>query len=194
MDSVNQLRTSRRLPRTLSALRYQTIILCLVTGLFPRASAADQQSLEYQVKAAFLLNFTKFTEWPSSVFPNANSPFSVCIIGTDPFGSSLDQIIRGEAVGGHKMSIERIQRGSGLRACQVLFIGKTEKEPEKVLTGLDSGVLTVGEGDTFLQAGGMIAFVLENRRIRFDINPKAAENAGLKLSSGLLSVARSVKP
>jgi hypothetical protein len=194
MDSVNQLHRLRRPLGTASALRYPAIILCCIMGLFYQAIAADEQSLEYQVKAAFLLNFTKFTEWPSSAFSDAKSPFTICVMGVDPFGSALDQIVRGETTGGHKMAVQRIKRGSRPQTCQVLFIGRTEKEAGSVLADLGSGVLTVGEGDSFLQAGGMISFVIENRRTRFDINSTAAENAGLKLSSRLLSVARTVKP
>ena len=192
---MSRLHTSSRRPRwTHRALWYSTVLLCLITGLLQHAAAADEQSLEYQVKAAFLLNFTKFTEWPSSVFPETNSPFTICILGVDPFGNSLEQIIRGEAVGGHRMAIQRLKRGSRPQACQVLFISRTERDAGTVLADLGSGVLTVGEGDGFLQGGGMISFVIENRRTRFDVNPTAAESAGLKLSSRLLSVARSVKP
>jgi len=194
MDSLNYLRTSQRRAGTSSALLYAAILLCLITGLLRQAMAADEQSLEYQVKAAFLLNFTKFTEWPGSVFPSPTSPFTICIMGTDPFGSSLEQLTRGEAVNGHRIAIERIKRGSRPQACQVLFMSRVEKGSGAVLADLGSGVLTVGEGDGFLQDGGMISFVIENRRTRFDVNPTTAEAAGLKLSSRLLSVARLVKP
>ena len=194
MDSLNYLRTSQRRAGTSSALLYAAILLCSITGLLRQATAADEQSLEYQVKAAFLLNFTKFTEWPGSVFPSPTSPFTICIMGTDPFGSSLEQLTRGEAVNGHRIAIERIKRGSRPQACQVLFMSRVEKGNGTVLADLGSGVLTVGEGDGFLQDGGMISFVIENRRTRFDVNPTTAEAAGLKLSSRLLSVARSVKP
>src|SRR5579872_5353697 len=112
MDSVNPLHTSPRISWTHRAWFYTVIVLFCVTGLFYQAIAADEQSLEYQVKAAFLLNFTKFTEWPSSVFPETNSTFTICILGVDPFGNSLEQIIRGEAVGGHRMAIQRLKRGS----------------------------------------------------------------------------------
>jgi hypothetical protein len=162
--------------------------------VFYQAIAADEQSLEYQVKAAFLLNFTKFTEWPNSAFRDARAPFTICVLGLDPFGSSLDEIVRGEAIGGHRIVIQRIKRGSRQQTCQVLFIARTEKETGRILGDLGPGVLTVGEGDSFLADGGMISFVIENRRTRFDVNPTTAENAGLKLSSRLLSVARTVKP
>jgi len=194
MDPVNSFRPHLRQHGAARVLRRSILVLSCITGLFSQASAADEQSLEYQVKAAFVLNFTKFTEWPSSAFPAVNSPFSICILGMDPFGGSLEQIIQGEAIGGHRMAIQRINRGSRPQGCQVLFAGQAEKDTRMVLADLGAGVLTIGEGDSFLQDGGMISFIIENRRTRFDINLKAAENAGLKLSSRLLSVARSVKP
>jgi hypothetical protein len=193
MDSVNPLRTSPRISWTRRARSYSIVVLLCITGLFYQAIAAEEQSLEYQVKAAFLLNFTRFTEWPRSVFADANAPFSICVVGVDPFGSALDQIIRGEVIGGHRMAIQRIKRGTRPQTCQVVFIGKTEKDAGRILADLGPGVLTVGEGDSFLQEGGMISFVIENRRTRFDVNPTTAEHAGLKLSSRLLSVARTVK-
>jgi hypothetical protein len=194
MDPVNPFRLHMRQIWAPRVSRYSIPVVCCITSLFHPATAADEQSLEYQVKAAFVLNFTKFTEWPSSAFPAANSPFAICILGEDPFGGALDQIIQGEAIGGHRMAVQRIKRGSRPQGCQVLFIGQTEKDTGMVLADLGAGVLTVGEGDSFLRDGGMISFIIENRRTRFDINLAAAENAGLKLSSRLLSVARSVKP
>ena len=149
--------------------------------------------LEYQVKAAFLLNFTKFVEWPPSAFDAADSPIAICVLGDDPFGNALDQIVAGEVVNGRKVVVRRIKRTPAPKSCQVLFVSRPEKEVLSILSGLGPGVLTVGEGESFVRDGGMIAFVVENRRVRFGINQTAAETAGLKLSSKLLNVARSVE-
>ena len=154
---------------------------------------AAGEPLEYQVKAAFLLNFTKFVEWPPSAFGAADSPIAICILGNDPFGNSLDQIVAEEVVDGRRVGVRRIKRTPAPKSCQALFVGMPEKEVLSILSGLGPGVLTVGEGESFVRDGGMIAFVIENRRVRFDINQTAAERAGLKLSSKLLSVARSVE-
>jgi hypothetical protein len=154
--------------------------------------ASAQQPIEYQVKAAFLLNFTKFIEWPPAAFSAPDAPLALCILGEDPFGSALDQIVAGEVVNGRKLSVERIKRAPAPKSCQVVFVGGPEKETLKILPGLGPGVLTVGEGAGFLRSGGMIAFVIDNRRVRFDIHQAPAENAGLALSSKLLTVARSV--
>jgi hypothetical protein len=156
-------------------------------------SAADvQPPLEYEVKAAFLLNFTRFIEWPPAAFAAADGPFSICVLGDDPFGRALDRTVEGESVNGRKIEIQRIVRQTPA-SCQIVFAGGSEKDLPKVLAGMGPGVLTVGEGARFLREGGMIAFMLENRRVRFDINQSAAAKAGLRISSKLLSVARSVE-
>jgi hypothetical protein len=155
------------------------------------ATVADDASLEYQVKSAFLLNFTKFIEWPAGSFGNADAPLSICILGDDPFGATLDRIAGGEIVNGRGIAIERLKKLPVPNSCRVLFISRQEKEPRSPLD-LSTGVLTVGEGEGFMHDGGMIAFVIENRRVRFEINQTVAENAGFKISSKLLSVAKAV--
>lgn len=166
-------------------------VLCL-----PQMFAAEQQPLEYQVKAAFLLNFTRFVEWPaapeSQGTPAPGSPFSLCIVGEDPFGHMLDQLVDGENVGGRKISVRRIRREEP-GSCSLIYISAQEKNPGQIVAAAGPGVLIVGEGDGFLDQGGMIAFVVENRRVRFDIDPAAVRKAGLKISSRLLNVARIVR-
>jgi hypothetical protein len=148
--------------------------------------SAAQPPLEYQVKAAFLLNFVRFVEWPPGAL-EIDAPFNVCIAGADPFGPVIDQIVEGESVNGHKLTVLRIKEGRQA-SCQVLYMaaGQAANAP-------GTGVLTVGEGNDFIRRGGVIAFVIDSRRVRFDINLKAATGAGLKLSSKLLAVARSIE-
>ncbi len=167
-------------------LTYVVLSLTLASGFFTLQAA--EQPLEYDVKAAFLLNFTKFIEWPTSAFSSADAPFAICIFGHDPYGRAIDDLILGEHVGRHSIVVRRIAQPPAPRTCQIIFL----EAPSKIPSGLGP-VLTVGEGPQFLRDGGMIAFVLENRRVRFEINEAAAAAAGLKLSSKLLSVAKSVK-
>jgi hypothetical protein len=177
------------------ALRSRRILLCLLLGLGVDPALFCQEtngSLEYQVKAAFLLNFTKFVEWPASAFRQPDSPVSICILGADPFGRGLDQMLSGELVSGRKVVAQRIKSAPPPQVCQALFVSRTEKDIGKILPGLGPGVLTVGEGEGFIRDGGMVAFVIENRRVRFEISQTTAENAGLKVSSKLLSVAKQV--
>lgn len=177
-------------------LRNPEVPVCLLVCLgivAPLCCQAAGDLLEYQVKAAFLLNFTKFVDWPASTFVAADSPFAICVLGDDPFGSALDQIVAGEVVNGRKVIAQRTMRAPAPKSCQVLFIERPEKDVAKMLAGLGPGVLTVGEGEDFVRNGGMIAFVLDDRRVRFVINQTAAENAGLQLSSKLLKVASSIR-
>lgn len=154
-----------------------------------RSPRSASQPSEYEVKAAFLLNFTKFIEWPRNT-NSMESPFTICILGEDPFGTSLDQIVEGEQVAQRRLAVRRIRAVSN--SCEVLFIGKSERSIAQILAEIPSGVLTVGESDDFIRQGGMIAFAVENRRVRFDIDERAAARGGLKISSKLLNVARSM--
>jgi hypothetical protein len=163
------------------------VFLCLPAVAKAAPTAA---SFEYDVKAAFLLNFTKFVEWPSAAFAAPDAPLTICIVGDDPFGRAIDQIVEGESVNGHRIVIER-KRHDQQRSCHVLYISSGGALTNSIISG-GSAVLTVGEGEEFIRQGGIIAFVVDNRRVRFDINLRAASSAGLKLSSKLLSVARSV--
>jgi hypothetical protein len=163
---------------------------CMACQDAPLASASQPSTLEYKVKAAYLLNFTKFIEWPSA--EPVDSPFTVCLIGDDPFGPALDRTIQGESVNGHKVVVQRPDRGI-TKGCQLIFVSKSEKNTKEFLNSLGPGVLTIGEGESFLRDGGVTAFVLENRRVRFSVNLSAARNERLNLSSKLLAVARSVE-
>jgi hypothetical protein len=176
-------------------LRFRKWPLCMavvISAVFPFSCPADEP-IEYQVKAAFLLNFTKFIQWPETSFETSDSPIAICVLGRDPFGSALDQLVAGESVNGRRVTIQRVQRAPSPKSCQVLFAASVEKDVLKLLPDLGPGVLTVGEGDGFLRGGGMITFVLENRRVRFEINQARAEKAGLKLSARLLNVAKAVE-
>ncbi|HMD48479.1 MAG TPA: YfiR family protein, partial [Bryobacteraceae bacterium] len=159
-------------------------------GLVPIAlfvsSVWAQQPTEFEVEAAFVLNFTKFIEWPAGAFADANAPFTICILGKDPFGRALDDLLAGETVGERNVVARRLAEAPQPHACQMVFFGGPRSAARSVLGSLGGGVLTVGDGDSFLREGGMIAFVVDNRRVRFDINQALAERNGLKLSSRLL--------
>ena len=179
---------AKRGHRRMSSLLVVVIALVWATIL----PAVEPQTLEYQIKAAFLLNFTRFIEWPAPNTADAAAPFSICIAGDDPFGPALNQIVEGETVGSRPIVIRRIH-AEAPSSCAILYVSKDEKNIAGIIAVAGPGTLTVGEGDAFLDQGGMIAFVLENRRVRFNIDQTAARKAGLKLSSRLLSVARSIR-
>jgi hypothetical protein len=179
-----------RLVRRVSRL---AALVCAAGWLISTQRGLAQTSLEYAVKAAFLLNFTKFVEWPPSAFAGPNAPVAICILGMNPFGQVLDEIVQGEQAGGRALIVRKLDRPAAPRGCQVVFMAGSGKDVPKTLRSLGPGVLTVGEGESFLREGGMVAFVIENRRVRFDINRTAAQSANLKLSSQLLTVARTVE-
>lgn len=159
------------------------------------ACAANAQSREYQIKAAFLYNFAQFVDWPSAAFANTNAPFSIGILGDDPFDGVLDETIQDETINGHKIVAVRSQQIEELKNCQIIFVSKSEKRriPE-ILTELDSKpILTVSEIDGFAQYGGGINFFLAGTKVRFEINPGAAQSDGLKISSQLLSLGKIVQ-
>jgi YfiR/HmsC-like len=162
--------------------------------LMVSARAQTQSAGEYQIKAAFLYNFAKFVEWPQGDLADATRPFRICVLGQDPFGQELRDITSEKTVNGHRLQIVLVADLQQARTCQILFIASSEKaQLKKVLETLEgSSALTVGDSKGFVELGGMINFVLEDDRVRFEVNHKAAERAGLKISSKLLTIAKSV--
>jgi len=152
-----------------------------------------QAALEYEVKAAFLLNFAKFVDWPPNAFAAPRSPLAICILGKDPFGHAIDDVVQDEVIDGRKVIVRRISQAPPAHTCQIVFTAETGREIRAILESLGPGVLTVGEGDAFVHEGGIISFLIESRHVRFDVDRKAAELADLKLSSRLLAVARTVR-
>jgi hypothetical protein len=190
MDELTQNRAGLQRPVALRRVWRRIVLLLSLLAVPVFTAGQPRLRLEYEVKAAFLLNFAKFVEWPA---PGSSSslPISLCIVGDDPFGSALDQIIDGETIAQRALAVKRIPPMVNAD-CNMAFVGGTEKDIPKVLAVFPKGVLTVGEGSDFLRHGGMIAFAIDNRRVRFDINQTAVRNAGLSVSSRLLRVARSV--
>jgi len=164
-----------------------------VLALLSAGLLAAQASLEFDVKAAFLLNFAKFVDWPPAAFAGADSPIAICILGKDPFGRGLDELVRGEVVNGRKVVVRRLIQAPPAQTCQIVFTQQNGKETAALLSSLGPRILTVGDGENFIHDGGIIGFLIESRHVRFDIDQKAAEAAELKLSSKLLAVARSVQ-
>jgi len=167
-------------------------LVAVLVALSVASSAGAQGTLENDVKAAFLYNFTKFIEWPAA--PPAGNPFRICVVGDPALARSLDSIIEGEVVQGHPLTRVDLPSASDARECQVLYVGRAEADRGLRLAASlrQAPVLVVGDAPRFAQQGGAIGFVLEDNRVRFDVNSTAMQRAGLKVSSKLLRVARSV--
>jgi hypothetical protein len=172
--------------------RWFCLLLCLPALT---ASPAAAQSKEYQIKAAFLLNFTQFVQWPAAAFAGAAAPLCIGVLGDDPFGAALEETVRGESIQDHKLTVRRAQKLEDLADCQLVFVSKSEngRVPE-ILAKIDSHpVVTVSEVAGFAKQGGTINFYREQNKVRFEINPAAARQSGLKISSQLLALGKIVE-
>ena len=184
----------------LSATRRNWLVGVLCLGLAVGSAApvhgAEAAVSEYELKAAFLYNFTKFVDWPPRAFPVADAaPIVIGIVGEDPFGTAIDDLVRGEVVRDHALIVKRMPADGDLRSCHVLFISRSEKEHLPALLSQLKGspVLTVSDMERFGEQGGIVNLVLENKAVKIEINPAAAERAGLQISAKLLRLARLVK-
>ncbi|MGD0404707.1 MAG: YfiR family protein [Candidatus Acidiferrales bacterium] len=180
------------------ALRFFVLQMILFSSAhnFPTALPAQvRPPSEYELKAAFLFNFAKFVDWPKNAFAGPESPFLVCILGIDPFGSALDNALRGKVIAEHPASVARLKRVADISGCQILFVAASESHllSEVVAKLRGQSVLVIGETNDFASSGGAIQFTLEDNRVRFFINPDAADRAGLKISSKLLALAKIVR-
>jgi hypothetical protein len=183
--------------KSILACRICACVVLLTAGIWIAAECpanAQQSASEYQVKAAYLFNFLKFVEWPGQSPGDTPGPWLICVVGENPFGSDLAQVISGKSVQGHELQIKDSLAPGDLHACHILFVSASErKRLPAILAALKgSSTLTVGDMENFTGSGGMIQFIEEDGRVRFVINAGAASGAGLKVSSKLLSLAQSV--
>lgn len=164
---------------------------------FPQARDASDSS-EYLIKAGFIFNFAKFVEWPATAFAQPDSPIVIGILGTDPFGTLIDQIVQDKKIGGRGFVVKRLKWGADvkeIRECKILFVGASERAHiDELLQFVKTlPILTVGETPGFAERGGVIRFVLEDNKVRFEVNVEAAHQAELNISSRLLTLARIVQ-
>ena len=147
---------------------------------------------EYQVKAAFLYNFTRFIDWPTTAFRSPTSPFVIGIIGDDPFGGYINSTVKGEKVNNHPIIVQRYDNIQDVTDCHMLFISSpaTARVKDIVRAIGRRGILTVSDMENFTRHGGMVNFYKENSKIRFEVNVASSRSAQLDISSKLLTVAR----
>ncbi|HEU4829017.1 MAG TPA: YfiR family protein [Gemmatimonadales bacterium] len=148
-------------------------------------------ALEYQVKAAYLLNFTRYVEWPEQAFTSPTAPIDICVLGADPFGGALEQAVAGRVTRGRPLIVQFKRTAAEARYCPVVFVPVAvwRRNPDVLDQLLGHGVLTVGETSGFARAGGIIAFVIEDANVRFVVNLDARDRAGLRISSRMLALA-----
>jgi len=178
--------------RTLRAAARLAAGLATAAGLVfaPGAANAGEASLEYAVKANFLYKFGPFVDWPATAFATPSSPFTICVVGDDPFGSGLEEAVRGQTVAGHPVAVRRLAVVSGEAACHVIYLGRSRVQaPAEALKALRGApVLTVtDERQGF--SGGVVHFVLKDGRVRFGLDMDNARANGLTISSKLQGLA-----
>ena len=149
---------------------------------------------EAQIKAAFVYNFLKFVEWPAQVFQRPDEPLVVGIVGEGPMAEAAERLLAAKLVGAHRLMVRQVNWDEPLSGVHAVLV--TERDSKKirhVLDGVSSRpILSIGEGEEFASSGGVIGLVIEERKVRFDIDMDVAEAAGLKVSSKLLALTRIV--
>ena len=172
-------------PKMLSWL----ILTILLTGT-PMA-ALEPPTDEYQVKAAFLYNFARFTEWPPEVFQRPDDPFVICVKGRDPFGHRLDDVIANRKISGRKIVVRRFSGAVPAGGCRILFVSSSEPKSgvAALISNKEPGVLTVGEAGSATSEGMIINLKLVDGKVRFEIHTEPADREKLRFSSLLLSLA-----
>jgi len=158
------------------------------------AAPPDEPPSEYEVKAAYLVNFARFVEWPESSFARNQRVLTIGILGTDPFGPAVQDLLEGRVLGSRTLTVLRFARLDDVQPVQILFVTGLEgaQVPQLLEKLHGAAVLTVGDKEGLARAGFVINFVLEQNRVRFEVNPAAAKQVGLKISSKLVSVAKVV--
>jgi hypothetical protein len=165
--------------------------LILMLFGFSQTVRAQGPSAEYKLKAVYLFNFLQYVDFPASAFASEKSPIVIGILGDDPFGRALDDMVAGESVKGHPVQVRRYARVKEVQDCQMLYISASEsKRLNSILAALDNrSILTVSDADDFASRGGMIKLATENNKIRFRINVEAARAAKITISAKLLQLA-----
>lgn len=185
--------------RVVYGRRMAVAMLCLVllipvmmTGwVNPRQGVTSN---EYQLKAVFLLNFTRFIEWPEDAFVNDKAPLVIGVLGKNPFGTYLAQTVRGEIMNGHPLIVKQYNKADDIDNCHIVFVNIQNSNwlTDALTTLKGMKILTVGDNRAFIQQGGMIQFVTRENKIRILIKPDAAKAADLNISSKLLRLAEIV--
>lgn len=179
-------RVLKRYAKKIANARSVIIVFFLISKLV--LSAQTPTSREYQLKAVFLFNFTQFVEWPGTSFSSDQAPMVIGILGKDPFGNYLEEIVAGEKINGRLLKVEHYNTIDEVGTCQVLFINFPD--PQKTAQAISElkgrNILTVGEAPDFMQRGGMIRFFTKKDKINLQVNLDATKTADLVISSKLL--------
>ncbi len=169
--------------------------LILFSGIGASAAPAGTPTSEYDLKAVFLFQFAHFVTWPARTFTDESSPITIGVLGEDPFGAALDDIVAGELVGGRRLVVRRYQFVDQVDSCHVLYISPPEagRLPSILAKLKGRSVLTVGDTKDFVARGGIVGFTVDKKRLKLRVNLAAADSEKLTISSKLLRQAEVVR-
>ena len=171
----------------LQSLTARVIAILLLTPM----AAAAQDVTEPALKAAFIYNFAKFTEWPADAV-GTGAPLVLCVLGDAAIGEALERVVKGRTLAGHSISVSKAPPGRPLEACHIAYVsGVTASQAAEVVAGVrDAPVLTISDVEGFTKLGGIAQFFFEHGQLRFDVKLASAKRARLQISSKLLALAR----
>jgi hypothetical protein len=177
------------------------VVLCGLFAFHAFARSGQSPSSEADIKAAFIYNFAQFIDWPSRAFPSRTAPFTMCTIG-DPAEGTLEKTVEGEKLNGRSIVVRRLGPTDSLKGCHLVYVGALEaKRSMEIITAAarnfatdGAPVLTVGDSEDFIELGGIIRFTESDHRVRFEINPEAAQRVSLRINSRLLRLADLARP
>ncbi len=180
-----------RLPRSFALLAL-TFALPLL-GLLSPLGAQTSVSKEYQIKAAFIYNFTRYVDWPAHRFEDEASPLLIAVLGKHQIEQELSSLAKERSAKGREVRVILVSSVEEMAAAHVLFVPVGEEKRLPPSIPHLAGLLTVGESTEFSRRGGVITFTLVADKIRFEINQSAGERAGLRLSGQLLKLATVIR-
>ncbi|EXI89112.1 MAG: hypothetical protein AW11_01746 [Candidatus Accumulibacter regalis] len=174
-------------------LRWFARLLAIAMIVAAGGARAQTTLTEAQAKAAFVINFARYVEWPERVFANRTAPLLICALGRSAVGNALEAH-EGRQVQGRPVAVRQLLGIDEARPCQVLFIADSEERRMSQLLRALSGqpILTVSDAEAFIDGGGAIGLVRADQRLQFEVNRQALEQAQLRASSNLLKLARNL--
>ena len=170
------------------------LAIALSSVLLPKGIASPAAITESQVKAAYLYNFAKFIAWPERSFAKADAPLEICVLDDTSFESTLREIVYSHTVDGHPVQVVHVTAVADADNCHILFIPSLQNKQSRALIEAigSNSIVTVGETQGFLEEGGVIRFAIQEGKVKFQVNLRAAALSGVRISARLLGVASQV--
>lgn len=177
-------------------IRALLVVFATCIPVLASASAGAQApAVEHAVKATFLYKFASFIEWPSGTFVSASDPLVICVVGSDPVTDLVDEAVRGQVIAAHPIDVVHLTASAPDARCHILYVALRGAAAARVLDAVRGRpVLTVTDDAANPGDQGIVNFVVQSNRVRFEIDLRAAVENHLVISSKLLNLATRVSP